>query len=159
MIVDWYIKMIEYISIIKKINVAELTKVFFEKVVLRFNISDEIVNNRNSVFTNEFWSAICYHARIQRRLNIVFHSQTNEQIEHQNQMFKYYLKYFVNEKQINWINLLSLTEFVNNNNLYNSVDFTSFHLMYEYHSKICYKVENNFLKEKISSAKNRVEQL
>ena len=31
--------------------------------------------------------------------------------------------------------------------------------MYEYHSKIRYEVENNFLKEKISSAKNRVEQL
>ena len=54
MIVDRYIKIIKYISIIKKIDVAELTKVFFEKIVLRFNISDEIVNNRNSVFTNEF---------------------------------------------------------------------------------------------------------
>ena len=34
-----------------------------------------------------------------------------------------------------------------------------FHLMYKYHSKICYEVENNFSEEKISSAKNRVEQL
>ena len=54
MIIDRYIKMIKYISIIKKIDVAELTKVFFEKVVLRFDMSDEIVNDRNFVFTNEF---------------------------------------------------------------------------------------------------------
>ena len=54
MIVDRYIKMIKYISIIKKIDVAKLTKVFFEEVVLRFNISDEIVSDRNFVFTNEF---------------------------------------------------------------------------------------------------------
>ena len=31
--------------------------------------------------------------------------------------------------------------------------------MYEYHSKIRYEVENNFSEKKISSAKNRVEQL
>ena len=31
--------------------------------------------------------------------------------------------------------------------------------MYEYHSKIRYKVENNFSEEKISLTKNRVEQL
>ena len=31
--------------------------------------------------------------------------------------------------------------------------------MYEYHSKIRYEIENNFLEEKILSAKNRVEQL
>ena len=54
MIVDRYIKMIKYISIIKKIDVAELTKMFFEKIVLRFDISNEIVNDRKFVFTNAF---------------------------------------------------------------------------------------------------------
>ena len=54
MIIDRYIKMIKYISIIKKIDVAELTKVFFEKVILHFDMSDEIVSDRNSVFINEF---------------------------------------------------------------------------------------------------------
>ena len=66
-------------------------------------------------------------------------------------MFKHYLKCFVNEKQINWANLLSLTKFVNNSNLHKSADFTSFHLIYEYHSKICYEVENNFSKKNIVS--------
>ena len=54
MIIDQYIKMIKYILIIKKIDVAELTKMFFEKVVLRFDISNEIVNDKKSVFTNVF---------------------------------------------------------------------------------------------------------
>ena len=159
MIIDRYIKMIKYVSIIKKIDAAELTKMFFEKIVLRFNMSDEIVNDRKFVFTNVFWFAICYHARIQRRLNIAFHLQTNEQIERQNQMLEHYLKCFVNEKQINWTNLLSLAEFVSNNSLHNFASATSFYLMYEYHSKIRYEVENNFFKEEISSTKDRVEQL
>ena len=54
MIVDRYIKMIKYISIIKKIDVAELMKVFFEKIVLRFDMLNEIMSDRNFVFTNEF---------------------------------------------------------------------------------------------------------
>ena len=53
-IIDRYIKMIKYILIIKKINVAKLTKVFFKKIVLRFNMSNEIVNNRKFMFTNAF---------------------------------------------------------------------------------------------------------
>ena len=53
-IIDRYIKMIKYILIIKKIDVAELTKMFFEKIILRFDMSDEIVNDRKFVFTNMF---------------------------------------------------------------------------------------------------------
>ena len=39
---------------IKKIDVAELTKVFFEKIVLCFDMSNEIVNDKKFVFMNVF---------------------------------------------------------------------------------------------------------
>ena len=54
MIINRYIKMIKYVSIIKKIDVAELTKMFFKKIILRFDMSDEIVNNKKFMFTNAF---------------------------------------------------------------------------------------------------------
>ena len=54
MIIDQYIKMIKYVSIIKKIDVAELTKVFFKKIVLCFDMSNEIVNDKKFVFINAF---------------------------------------------------------------------------------------------------------
>ena len=53
-IIDRYIKMIKYISIIKKIDVAKLTKMFFKKIVLRFDMSDEIVNDKKFMFMNAF---------------------------------------------------------------------------------------------------------
>ena len=74
-------------------------------------------------------------------------------------MLEHYLKYFVNEKQMNWTNLLSLTKFVNNNNLHNFANVTSFYLMYKYHSKIWYEIENNFFEKKILLIKDCVEQL
>ena len=54
MIVDKCIKMIKYIFVIKIIDVAQLTKAFFEEIVLRFDMSDDIVSDRESVFTSAF---------------------------------------------------------------------------------------------------------
>ena len=54
MIIDQYIKIIKYVLIIKKIDVAELTKVFFKKIILYFDMSDEIMKDRKFMFTNTF---------------------------------------------------------------------------------------------------------
>ena len=148
--------MIKYLLIIIKINVAKLTNVFFKKIILHFDMSADIVSDRNFLFINVFWSTFCYHAKIKHRFNIVFHFQTNEQMKKQNQILKHYFRNYVDAKQANWTNLLSLTEFVYNNFTHASVDASSFYLIYEYNLKIYYEVENNFIKEKISFAKKRV---
>ena len=54
MIIDRCIKMIKYIFVIKKIVVAKLAKLFFEKIILRFEASTSIVSDRNSIFINAF---------------------------------------------------------------------------------------------------------
>ena len=73
-IIDKCTKMIKYLSRNIKIDVAKLTKVFFEKIVLHFDISTDIVNDQNFLFINVFWSALYYHAKIKRQLNKIFHS-------------------------------------------------------------------------------------
>ena len=47
-------KMIEYLSMIIKIDIAKLIKLFFKQIVLRFDISADIVKDRNSLFINIF---------------------------------------------------------------------------------------------------------
>ena len=83
-IVDRCTKMIRYISIKKTIDVAQLTEIFFEEIVLRFDMSDDIVSDRGSVFTSAFWFAVCFHAKIKRRLSTAFHPQTDDLTERQN---------------------------------------------------------------------------
>ena len=53
-IVDKFTKTIKYLSMIIKIDVAKLIKLFFEKIVSRFDISAGIVNNKDFLFTNAF---------------------------------------------------------------------------------------------------------
>ena len=54
MIIDQYVKMIKYFLIIEKIDVAKLTKIFFEEILLRFDISDKIVSDRSFVLIINF---------------------------------------------------------------------------------------------------------
>ena len=54
MIVDRLIKMTKYVFVIKKIDVAELANVFFDEIVLRYDMFDDIVNDRSSVFISVF---------------------------------------------------------------------------------------------------------
>ncbi len=83
-IINRYIKMTFYISVTKKITIVELTKIIFDHVMLKYDVSKDVVSNREFVFTSAYWANICYHMKMKRRLSIVFHSQTNEQIERQN---------------------------------------------------------------------------
>ena len=53
-IIDKYIKMIKYLLISIKIDVLKLTNVFFEEIVLHFDISADIVNDKNFLFINVF---------------------------------------------------------------------------------------------------------
>ena len=94
--------------------------------------------------------------KIKRRLSIVFHSQTNEQTERQNQNLKHFLRVFCSEKQIDWIKLLSLVEFVYQNSVQFTIECSSFFCMYDYNSEIRYEVENDIIKEKVLAASERV---
>jgi len=53
-IIDRYIKMTKYILVIIKIDVAKLAKVFFDKIVLRFETLASIVSNKEFVFISVF---------------------------------------------------------------------------------------------------------
>ena len=77
-IVDHYMKMTRYLFMKKTLTIVKLTKLFFEKIALRYEISSDIVIDRNSLFISAFWSEICYHVKMKRWLSIVFHSQTDD---------------------------------------------------------------------------------
>ena len=151
--------MIKYIFVTIKINVVTLTKVFYEKILFRFNTFTNIMNDRNFVFINAFWFSICYHARIKRRLNIVFYFQTNNLIERQNQIFETYLRIFVDAKQTIWINMLFMIEFVYNNVTHFFTNVSFYYFMYNYHFEIHYVIENDFIEKKIFFTKNKIKYL
>ncbi len=78
MIINRYIKVTFYIFVTKKIIAIELANIIFDHVMLKYDASKDVVSNREFVFTSAYWTNICYHMKMKRRLNIVFHSQIDD---------------------------------------------------------------------------------
>jgi len=53
-IVNYYTKMMRYLFIKKTLTVIKLTKLFFEKIVLKYEISNDIIINKDSLFISAF---------------------------------------------------------------------------------------------------------
>ena len=54
MIVDHYIKMTRYLSTKKTLTVVKLAKLFFKQIVLRYEILNDIIINKDNLFINVF---------------------------------------------------------------------------------------------------------
>ena len=52
--INRYIKMIKYLFVFIIIDAAVLTKLFFIEIICRYDMSYDIVNNRDFVFTSVF---------------------------------------------------------------------------------------------------------
>ncbi len=90
-VVDHLFKMTHYISIQKTMITFNLINLFLDKVVWYHKTSDDIVFDKDFVFTSHFWTLLCYHFLIKQKLSITFHSCINDQIKKQNQILKTYL--------------------------------------------------------------------
>ena len=54
MIINRFIKIIKYLFMKITIDVITLTKIFYNKIIYRYNILNDIVNDRNFIFINNF---------------------------------------------------------------------------------------------------------
>ncbi len=158
-IVDHYMKMTRYLSIKKTLTVIKLTKLFFEQIALKYEISNDIVIDKDSLFISAFWSEICYHVKMKQQLSIIFHSQTDDQTERQNQTLKHYLRVYCFKKQDNWVMLLFIVEFIYHQMKHASLSCSSFKVMYDCELIFDIHIKNDAMKEEVSAAKKRVEML
>ena len=53
-IINRFIKIIKYLFIKIIIDVVTLTKVFYNEIIYRYNILNDIVNDRDFIFINNF---------------------------------------------------------------------------------------------------------
>jgi transposase InsO family protein len=126
-VVDRYTKMARYIPTKKTIDAAELADVFLSKIVKLHGVPESIVTDRGSLFTARFWSSLCYHLNIKRKLSTAFHPQTDGQTERQNQTLEQYLRGYINYQQDDWVKLLPMAEFAYNNSRHSVTGVSPFY--------------------------------
>ena len=129
-VMDWYTKMACYITVRSDIDTPRLAAVFVQKFILAGpGIPDSIVSDRGSVFTLTFWSAVCYHLKVCRRLSTAFHPQTHGQMERQNSTLEQYLQAYVTYQQDDWVEWLPLAKFAYNNSQQSTTGELPFYLL------------------------------
>ena len=104
-------------------------------------------------FTAELMRELNRILGIKSKILIVFHSQTDGQMERVNQELKQYLRMFINHRQEQWPDWLEIAEFAYNNKVYLSTKTLPFKTNYGQDPRIGLKVRR---KEKYKGAEKFV---
>lgn len=108
----------------------ELAYAFMRIVVGQHGMPQEIISDRDKLFTSKFWKSLMAQLGANHKLSTAFHPQTDGQTERLNQTLEAYLRSYVNEKQTNWVELLPLAQLTYNGARNETTGTTPFYANY-----------------------------
>jgi len=124
-----------FLSYKKTTFAKDLTYTFLRMIVANHELSDEIISNRDKLFTLKFWKFLMNQLEIHHKLLTAYHLQTNEQMKRMNQTLKQYLRCYINYRQNDWVQLLSVARLTFNSTTTEVISMSSFFANYEFKSK------------------------
>jgi hypothetical protein len=107
------------------------------------------------------WKTICKMLKIDVKLSIAFHSETNDQSEIANQEMKRYLQNYCNYQQDDWSEWLSMTKFVSNAITSTFTKLFVFMINYEFESRMNFDFSDRIIdrlstKERLLTQKTEI---
>ena len=103
------------------VTVEGAARLFLYQVWKLHGLLKYVVLDHGPQFVAHFTRELYHLLGIKLVSSIVWHPQTNRQMEHVNQELDQYLWLFVNEWQDDWYNLLPMTEFQHNNHVHSTI--------------------------------------
>jgi len=95
----------------------------------------QIILNRGVQYSAELFQEWYKILEIESTMSTAYHPQTDRQTEWVNQMLEQYLQCYVDYNLSNWLDLLSSTEFVYNNQVHEGIKESLFFLEYSRHPR------------------------
>ena len=154
-VVDRLTKMAHFIPTKNNNNAEEIVQLLIENIISKHGIPDDIISDRDTLFTAHFTKAMLKGLGITQKLSTAFHPQTDGQTERTNGTLEQYLRCFVNYQQDNWTQLLPLAELSYNNTIHTAINETPFYATFGYHANINIPRTNS----NVPRAEARLEQL
>ena len=124
--IDCLIKYCHIIFFKKIYNVEQLKYLVLNRFIRYQKISREFINDRDKLFTFNYWKTLLLMLGTKLKMSTTFHLQTNEQTKRANQSLKQYFKHYVNNTQFNWVKLLLMTQLTLNVKVSNTTKMTFF---------------------------------
>jgi hypothetical protein len=113
-IVDRLTKYAYFVPVRTTTTAEELAHVLLKGVVARYGLPEEIISDRDKLFTSRFWNTLLAKLGTKAKLSTSFHPQTDGQTERMNQTLEQYLRCYVNYQQDDWVQMLPLAQFACN---------------------------------------------
>jgi len=119
-------KMMHFVATMEGTSAERLARLFQDNVWKLHGLLESVVSDRGPQFAAELIKELNRMLGIKTKLSIVFHSQTNRQIERMNQELEQYLQFFTEHRQKNWPEWIAAVEFVINNKIHTATKVLPF---------------------------------
>jgi len=110
-VVDRLTKMVHFIPTTEKTSAKGLARLFRDNMWKLHGLPKSIISDRGPQFAAGLMRELNGILEIKNKMSMVFHSQTNRQIERVNQELEQYLRMFIDYRQEQWLDWLGMAEF------------------------------------------------
>jgi len=98
-VVDWLTKMVHFVPTTEKMLAEDLARLFRDNVWKLHGLLESIISDRGPQFVVGLMEELNEMLGIKGKLSIVFHPQTDRQMERVNQKLEQYLRMFIDHRQ------------------------------------------------------------
>ena len=109
---------------------------FNKEIVANHGMPRAIISDRDKLITSRFWQTLTKQMGVQSKLSTAYHPQTNGQTERMNQTLEQYLRFYINYRQDNWVELLPTAQFAANSAISETTGLTPFYANYGFEPQV-----------------------
>ena len=125
---DRLAKWAHFIATTSNITSLGVTQSFWDSVWRLHRLPKEVISDRGPQFVSNFMHGLSEILGIKVAASMAYHPQTDGQTERVNQEVKQFLCLFINQRQDDWYDWLSIAEFAYNNRVHVSTQTSPFML-------------------------------
>ncbi|GKA55806.1 ty3-gypsy retrotransposon protein [Tanacetum coccineum] len=129
-VVDRLSKYAHFIPLQHPFTATQVVQVFLDNVYKLHGLPNTIVSDKDKIFLSHFWQSFFKMLKVQIKLSTAYHPQTDGQTEVVNRCLECYLRCMSRERPKEWMQWISMTEFLYNTNFHTAIRTTPFEAMY-----------------------------
>ena len=129
-VVNYFSKMIWLFLVSTKITSQGMAKIFRDEIFKLHSIPKKVISDRGPQFVLSFMKELYSQLQIEGNPSTAYHPETDGQTERVNAWVEQYLCIYINYRQLDWVEWLSITEFAHNQTSSSATIFSLFLLNY-----------------------------